>query len=221
MLRILLPVLLLTSCQFTQELRQDPRPHDERLGELMESLDEIRQGRGEDLGRREREIRASIDQLYYEDPHHVDTAWVLGVLAFEDRDYDRATWYLDSVLRRAPDHARAAEARVRLALEQGNLGFAGRLIEQAVQHSPADAGLREAQALSLSLAEDWRGARQALDDAERLGAPSWRVSFNRGLLAESQGNTADAIANYRDAIELREGDYQRAEDRLIGLGGER
>ena len=58
-------------------------------------------------------------------------------------------------------------------------------------------------------------------DRMRLNTPSWRVSFNRGLLAESQGNTADAIANYRDAIELREGDYQRAEDRLIGLGGER
>lgn len=215
---LLLLLLLFTSCQLTQDLEQDPRTHDQRLRELINDLEDIRMGRGGELGRREREVREEIDRLYYEDPTHVDTAWILGVLAFEDRDLERATWYLDSALRRYPSHARAAETRIRLALEQGSLGFAQRLVERSIMLAPHDAGLREAQALSLYLAEEWREAGRALDEAERLGSPAWRIAFNRGLVAEGLGSKREAGAAYQNAIELRDGDYPRAADRLRGLG---
>lgn len=223
MARPFLPLLLFLAagCQLTQELQQDPRTHDERLRELVNELESVRAGEGDNLGRRERVIRSELNRLYYEDPTHVDTAWVLGVLAADDRDPDRATFYLDTALAREPSHARAAEARVRIALELGNLEYANRVLETSMALSPDDPGLHEAKALALYLEQKWKESSDHLREAERLGAPLARVAFNRGLIAEARGNLSEAMSHYRTAIEESGGVYPRAEQRLIGVGGTR
>lgn len=222
MARLLLPLLLcLSGCQLTQELQQDPRTHDERLRELTEELEAVRVGEGSDLGRRERAVRSELNRLYYEDPSHTDTAWVLGVLAQEDGELDRASWYLDNVLGLDPGHARAAEARARIAFQLGNVEYGNRVLSAALMLRPDDSGLHEARALSFYLVQQWKDASDQLREAERLGAPLSRVAFNRGLIAEARGNLTEAMSHYRTAIEESGGLYPRAEQRLIGVGGTR
>ncbi|MEX1024809.1 MAG: tetratricopeptide repeat protein [Planctomycetota bacterium] len=216
---LLLLLLLLTGCQLAQQIQQDPRTHDERLYALLQELDAVRSGVGRELGGRERAIRSQLDRLYYEDPRHVDTAWVMGVLEYEDQNQERATWYLDNVLQLEPSHARAAELRGRIALNEGNVDYAMKVISRAIALSPDDPGLHEVKALAHYLEQRWNEAAVSLREAERLGSPAWRAAFNRGLIAEARGNATEAMALYRTAIDERGGRFPRAEQRLIGVGG--
>ena len=110
--------------------------------------------------------------------------------------------------------------RGRIAIQQGNLPFARRLLEEHVQLAPDSSELREALASVHYLLGDLTRARRELEIAERLGAPRWRVAYHRGLLEEADGKPEAAIDYYRRALEGNPG-WDRARARLRGLESER
>lgn len=70
------------------------------------------------------------------------------------------------------------------------------------------------------LSGEFDAARRELTIAERLGAPAWRVAFNRGLIDEAQGRGDQAMDYYRKALEENP-EYEPARFRLRGLESER
>jgi len=165
-------------------------------------------------------IRRQGENLAYRNPRHVPTLMFSALTAYEARDTNRAIEHLDDILQLEPGHAEAAILRSRIALEQGNVIYARRLLESQVALNPDHAGLREAHASVCFMNDDAAAALTALDAAERLGAPAYRVAYNRGLIEESRGNETAAIGHYRDALAALPR-WAPASRRLRGLEGGR
>ncbi|MHC5012297.1 MAG: tetratricopeptide repeat protein, partial [Planctomycetota bacterium] len=120
-------------------------------------------------------IRKDAEALVFCHPRHVEARMLAAILAYEERDPVRATQHLDDVLVLNPTHPEAAVLRSRIAVEAGNAPYAISLLESQIQLSPDHAGLREALASAYFLAGRHDEARAALDAADSLGAPQWRV----------------------------------------------
>lgn len=147
---------------------------------------------------------------------HVPTLMANAAISYDAREFQRAQDYLNAIfsLRAvAPD---AAALRARLALDEGNLPFALRFTSEQIALSPDHAGLREVRAAALFGAGRLTEASAELVTAERLGAPAWRVAFDRGLIAEASGQPAEAIRHFETALNARPG-WSAAQGRIRGL----
>ena len=111
--------------------------------------------------------------------------------------------------------------RIQAAIERLALEFPSHppMLEEQVELAPDVPELREALASVHYLLGDFDEARRELRVAERLGAPAWRVAYNRGLLEEAEGYPDRAIEWYRDALAERPG-WDKARSRLRGLESE-
>ena len=223
----LLCISLATACASSGNL--DPGPDDPvtRLRELLEEWNSVRASGGScasggrsypftDCGR----IQAAIERLGLDFPSHPEILLANAVIAFETHQPEKAQSYLDALLELDPMQPGVAVLRGRIAIQQGNLPFARRLLEEHVQLAPDSSELREALASVHYLLGDLTRARRELEIAERLGAPRWRVAYHRGLLEEADGKPEAAIDYYRRALEGNPG-WDRARARLRGLESER
>ena len=164
-------------------------------------------------------IQAAIERVALDYPTHPEVLLVNAVVAFETNQPEKAASYLDALLEQDPQRPGVAVLRSRLALQQGNLPRAQRLLEAQVRLSPDSADLREALAAVHYLTGEFDKARRELTVAERLGAPAWRVAYNRGLLEEAQGRYLTAIRYYRITINENP-EFEPARSRLRGLESE-
>ncbi|MGE0191115.1 MAG: tetratricopeptide repeat protein [Planctomycetota bacterium] len=147
-------------------------------------------------------LRKQAEEMSFLYPSHIPARFMAGLLAYEFDDPARASQHFDHVLHIAGSHPDAAVIRSRIALDDGNSAYALHMLEEQIQLRPDHAGLREAQAAAWFLAGDTAQARTSLDAAERLGSPGWRIAYNRGLLAEEDGDAGSAIEQYRLAAGL-------------------
>jgi len=161
-------------------------------------------------------IRLELRRLASEFPRHPEVLFANAVVAWEAGVSSRAQIYLDALRRLRPAHAEASALRARLAMAEGNLPLARRLLGEAMQLSPAHPGLREAAASAAYLDDDPERAREHLRSARRLGAPGWRVAYHLGLVEEAAGEKETAARHYRRALDIRPG-YVMARERLAGL----
>jgi tetratricopeptide (TPR) repeat protein len=211
---LVLPLAACTSYSFGhRDTNCDP---DQRLDAL---LDQWEQGKDPNSGRivvDNDRIRYDIERLSLEFPAHVRTQMACAVLAYEAKEPEKAQNYLDRVLKDQPGHPEAGILRSRIAIDEGNLQLAKRVLETQVQYRPDNAGLREALSGVLYMSKDLEGAKAAIAAAERLGAPAWRVAFHRGLIAEASGDVAEARRQYQAAAESNP-EYQPAKARLSGM----
>ena len=161
-------------------------------------------------------IRRKAENLLFRYPQHVPTRFFAALLAYEANDPTRATEHLDTLFALQPIHPEAAVLRARIALEAGNAQFATGLLEDQIALRPDNAELYETLSSAYFLQNRPTDAVSALATADSLGAPKWRTAYNRGLLAESQGNTDQAIAYFKDCLKLMPG-WPPAQARLRGL----
>ena len=131
-------------------------------------------------------------------------------------DSAKSQFYLERVLALEPGHPDATALRARIAIDDGNLGFAGKILDDAILVRLDSPLLRETRAWVLHLDGDDEAALDSLAEAERLGSPLWRVAYNRGLIAEHGGDLDTAAEHYRACLEAQE--YEPARRRMIGLG---
>lgn len=165
-------------------------------------------------------IQSGIVALGLEFPNNPEVLLVNAVIAYETNQPENAESYLDALLEQESTEPGVAVLRSRLALDQGNLPHARRLLNDQVTLTPDAADLREALAAVHYLSGDLASARRQLLIAERLGAPAWRVAFNRGLLEEAEGHTDAAIEYYQAALDENP-EYEPARSRLRGLESEK
>jgi tetratricopeptide (TPR) repeat protein len=156
-------------------------------------------------GRRCEVLQAEIARLATDCPNNPEVLMANALLAFRARDLARSQQLLDQLLSLRPDFPEAASLRGRISLEQGNLRFALRFLQEQIQRFGDDPGLRETYASALFLARRWDDARLELGMAQKFGAPGWRVAYGLGLVEESQGHYLEAKARFEEARQGRPG----------------
>jgi tetratricopeptide (TPR) repeat protein len=168
-----------------------------------------------DANQRE-ELRQTLERLAARHTNHVPTQVAAAAMAFADGDVQRAAGLVERVLELAPANVEARSLRIRLAVADGGMELAQRLVDDGLRLRPDAAALHESQAWLHQLACRQPQALAALALAERLGAPAWRVEFHRGLLAEQAGDDDAARQHYRRVRELQP-DCEPATQRLRAL----
>ena len=124
-----------------------------------------------------------------------------AVIAYDERNPVQAQQYLDQVLAQPGRYPDAAVLRARIAIEEGNVPFARRLLEQQIRLVPDHSGLHETLGAALYLDGRLSEATQELTTARALGAPAWRVAYHLGLVDEAAGRFEDASRRYSEALQ--------------------
>ncbi|ANM29419.1 hypothetical protein ABI59_07195 [Acidobacteria bacterium Mor1] len=136
-------------------------------------------------------------------PDEGEVALVQALLASQRGENHKAIQMLDRVLADDKSHPEAAVLRAKLAFEQGGSRLGLALLERQILLRPDHPGLRESQAAGFFVVGRFDEARRELQVAEVLGAPSWRVAFNLGLIAEYTGDLKGAEVLYEEAVRLQ------------------
>lgn len=192
---------------------------DERLAALLDKVDRCKENKSEDNDYFVVDCdraRTDVKYLALEFPNHVPTLMANAVLAYDAREPVKAQRYLDALFAIQPGHAEAGILRSRISVEEGNLSAARELLETQISYTPNHAGLREALSGVLYMQHDHEGALRAISSAEKLGAPAWRVAFNRGLISEAAGKSNEAIGFYEAALQANP-EFKAAHSRMTAL----
>ena len=161
-------------------------------------------------------LELELERLAVVCPNHAPTLVANAVVAYDQHQAARAQQLLDEALSGPAGNPVAAELRARIAIEDGNLTFAHRLLDDQIKLAPDHAGLREVLGGALYLSGHLPEARRELTAAQALGAPKWRVAYHLGLVEEASGRFDDAKRRYAEALDGRPG-YGPAESRLRAL----
>ncbi len=189
---------------------------DEQLAALLAPIENGACHKDGDCDRFEREIQ----RLGTVCPAHAPTLIVNAVLAYEQQQPARAQQLLDDVLSRPQSHPDAAVLRARIAMEEGNLTFARRLLDAQLQLTPDHAGLLETSAAELYVEGKMEEAAATLTLAGKLGAPRWRIAYHLGLIQEAAGHTDEALKLYEEALQGHPA-WPAAESRVKALRARR
>ena len=139
-----------------------------------------------------------------------------AVVAYDDRDPIQSQQFLDQVLAQPGRYPDAAVLRARIAIEEGNVPFARRLLEQQIRLVPDHSGLHETLGAALYLDGRLPEATLELTTARALGAPGWRVAYHLGLVEEAAGRFDEASRHYGEALEGNP-DWAQAQSRFNAL----
>ncbi|MCO5166232.1 MAG: tetratricopeptide repeat protein [Planctomycetes bacterium] len=201
-----------------------PRDPDRELARCVELWEEAKEEQTQPKDRGEvpdpTHLQARFERLALEFPEHEGTLYANAVVASDAGQHERAQQYLDRLFRRQPVHPDGAVLRARIAVQDGNLPHARRVLERQATLAPDHAGVHEALAGVLYLQGELLPARQELGVAARLGAPGWRVAYHLGLVAEGLGALEEAAHHYQVAIDRNPG-FEPARARLLGLSSRR
>lgn len=193
--------------------RQECVQPDARLSELLPRYEQLRAtGCTEECG----PLRREIERLALVCPAHAPTLMANAVQAYDDKNVAAAQQWLDIILGRPGIHANAAVLRARIAIEEGNVPFASRLLESRIKLAPDHAGLRETYGAALYLSRQYAAAIRELKMAAALGAPPWRVAYHLGLVDEAEGRLDAAATHYAEALAGNAG-WAPAQSRLTAL----
>lgn len=198
---------------------------DERLAELVKKYDDCISGKAEEGSSTNHILidcdraKNEIERLSLEFPRHSNVLLKCATIAYDSREIVKAERYCDQLLSVDPMLPEGAILKARISMENGNLPSAKRLMAAQVGYSPGHSMLRETYAAVLYMCGDLQAAETQLMTASRLGAPSWRIAFHRGLIAEARKDMAKAKQFYEDCLAANPG-FRSAEARLAGMNAE-
>jgi tetratricopeptide (TPR) repeat protein len=161
-------------------------------------------------------LRRQIERLALVCPNHSPTLMANAVIAYDDHNGPKAQQFLDRILSQRESSPDAAMLRARIALDEGNVPFARRMLEQQLKLAPAHAGLHETLGAALFLAGSMTEARRQLTTADVLGAPHWRIAYHLGLIEEAAGRSEQAINYFAESVQDNPA-FLPAEAHLQGL----
>lgn len=161
-------------------------------------------------------ITDGVAALAQEHPRHIGAQWAAAVFARHAGNDELARLHLDRVLTIDPTHVGAAVMAASLAVEAGNLPRARKIVDTARRAHPDASNLHETASWLAKLDGEPGTALADLDRALELGAPEWRVAYNRGLILEDMDDQDGAATEYERCLGLRE-DFEPARARLRAL----
>lgn len=206
---------------FSPLVRQECYNADAQLASVLKPLEALRaKGCGAAVARNGTSecdrLRREIDRLSVICPGHAPTLMANAVMAYDEHRTAHSQQLLDQILAQPRSYPDAAVLRARIAIEEGNLPFARRLLEQHIRLAPDHAGLHETFAAMLYFEKKLPAARRALATAGALGAPRWRIAYHLGLVEEASGRPDEARRYYSEALEANPG-WAQAQSHLNGL----
>lgn len=211
-----------TACASNPVLRQQCYNPDVRLARLLQPYQELRAqdcSLGDDIDRGGAEcdrLEREIATLGVVCSAHAPTLMANAVIAYDKQRVADSQQMLDVVLSQPRGYPDAAVLRARIAIEEGNVPFAERLLGQQIKLVPDHAGLHETYAAALYLVGKMTEARGELTMAGILGAPRWRIAYHLGLIEEALGLGLEASQFYAEALEGNPG-WAPADSRLKAL----
>lgn len=205
--------LLTASCSvWNPDYVQDPN---EALRELTSAAAEA----GEDAAATE-QLQFAVEALATRHPNHVASQVVAASVAMERGQQQRAQGFVERALDLDARNVEARCLRVRIAVQDGSLDLARKLVEDGLRLRPDASRLYESAAWIDQLDGRHDDALRALDAAAALDAPAWRVAFHRGLIEELRGDYGLAENHYRAAWKANPS-CREARERLAGLQARR
>jgi len=165
-------------------------------------------------------LQFAVERLATRHPAHVPSQVAAASLAFDRGQPQRAQGYVDRAMKLDPGNVEARCMRVRIAVTDGSLDLARKLIDDGLRMRPDAAKLYESSAWLHQLDGRYDDALRALEAATTLEAPKWRVEFHRGLVEELRGDFAKAKTHYQAAKKANP-DCVEAQQRLAGLEARR
>lgn len=214
--------LMAGACASTSPfVRQECGNPDVRLAGVLQPLEALR-AKGCETGvapdgRSECDrLQREIERLALVCPEHAPTLMANAVIAYDAHRPAISQQYLDQILAQARIYPDAAVLRARIAIEEGNLPFARRLLEQYVRLAPDHAGVHETYGAALYLERQFEEAKRELTKAAALGAPRWRIAYHLGLVEEATGRLDEALRYYTEALDANPG-WGPAQSRLNAL----
>jgi tetratricopeptide (TPR) repeat protein len=150
-------------------------------------------------------LQAKVERLSVDCPSNSNVMMANALLAFDGRNFVRAQQLLDELSSAGGVNPEAGVLRGRIAMEQGNMPFALKFLDQQIHRTGDHAGLRETYASALYLTNRWDEAREELGVAQRLGAPAWRTAYGLGLIEEALGRYEQAKLRYQEALTAKPG----------------
>jgi predicted Zn-dependent protease len=213
--------VLVSACASAPPLaRQQCYNPDAQLAAVLQPFEALRtKGCTAGVNQRESEcerLRLEIARLAVICPTHAPTLMANAVIAYDEKRPVDAQQFLDLILAQPHSYPDAAVLRGQIAIEEGNIPFALRLLEQQIRLAPDHAGLHEMHAAALYVDGKLVDARSELMLAEALGAPHWRIAYHLGLIEEASGRRDEASRYYAEAVAGNPG-FQPAESRLKAL----
>ncbi len=215
-------VMLTAACASDPVLRQQCYNPDAQLARLLNPYEELR-AKGctidgnADRGASECErLEGEIVRLGVVCSTHAPTLMANAVIAYDEHRAAESQQMLDVILSQPRGYPDAAVLRARIAIEDGNVQFAERLLGQQINLVPDHAGLHETYAAALYLEGKMAEARGELTMAGMLGAPRWRIAYHLGLIEEALGLGAEAGRFYAEALQGNPG-WAPADSRLKAL----
>ncbi len=187
---------------------------DDPASELRSLLDELESRTDE--GNHGEDARRRLARLSAKYPRDVDIHLANAVYAAQDADPAGARFHLDALFRIVSVHPEAALLRAELAMKEGNLPLALRVLDEQIRLVPDHPGLRETRGSVYYFRGEYRAAWEELQRALSLGAPGWRVAYHKGLVAEAEGRSEDARTLYENSLRLNP-DFQPAASRARAL----
>ena len=216
----LVPLLVAACASNPPVIRQQCYNPDVQLAELVHPYEDLRaKGCSIDAGQFGSEcdrLRLEIARLAVVCPTHAPTLMANAVIAYDDKRPADAQQYLDQILAQPRSFPDAAALRGQIAIEEGNIPFALRMLEQQSKLAPDHAGLHETWAAALYADGQLASSRNELAMAQALGAPTWRIAYHLGLIEEAAGNRAEAMRDYTQAVSGNP-QFQPAVSRLKAL----
>jgi len=210
------------ACKTTSPLvRQECGNADAQLARVLQPLEALR-AKGCDAGGGPGgasecdRLRRELERLVVVCPGHAPTLMANAVIAYDEHQPVKSQQLLDVILAQPRSYPDAAVLRARIAIEEGNLPSARRLLEQQIRLVPDHAGLHETFGAALYLGGLLPEARRELTLAGALGAPRWRIAYHLGLVEEASGRFDDARRHYAEALEANPG-WTPAQSRLNAL----
>lgn len=214
--------LFTAGCATAPVVRQQCYDPDAQLAEALQPLQAL-QAKGckpaGSLDNRTSEcdrLKAEIARLSVVCPGHAPTLMANAVIAYDDKRPAESQALLDIILSQPRPSPDAATLRARIAMEEGNIPFARRLLAQEIKLVPDHAGLHETLAAVLYLDGKLPDSRNELTLASTLGAPRWRIAYHLGLIEEASGRRDEASKLYAEAL-AGNPNWAQAESRLKAL----
>lgn len=161
-------------------------------------------------------LTAELAALHLRYPSHKRIMLATAVMYYEVSKIQDSQVLLDKLLGQNRPAPEAAILRSQIAMSQGSVKTARKLLLKQLDMVPDHANLYEALSATYYLEGRYKKAQDVLYNANKLGAASWRISYHLGLINEGQKRYNQACHYYRQALQSNP-DHSAATGRLLNL----
>lgn len=145
-------------------------------------------------------LASELRALYLEYPNNKRIMMASALVEFEIGNINTSQQLLDLILLKRGAYPEAAILRSRIAMEEGNLTLARKIVKRQLSFTPFNPYLYELQAAYYYMEGHYSDALQAITASERFVGTNWRISYHRGIIYEAQEQWYKACKEYKGVL---------------------